>query len=348
MKECIIVGGGLSGLATAYYLKQKGITATLIEAQAQCGGRIKTIYSPNGETPMEMGATWFGNQHQNLVQFLKALKIPHFNQATEGIALFETMSFVPPQQFTIPASEEAYFRLKGGTEMLIETLVQSVRPHNIILEEKVINIAEFPDGVFVETNKDMYRAQKVIVAVPPQVVLKHINFSPELPANYAHIMSKTQTWMAESVKFAIEYPTPFWRDEGFSGTVYSQVGLITEMYEHANHQDTGFALMGFLGGSAIQYSKEERQNKVVQQLEKLFGSGARNPAFYEDSCWAHEPLVHVPSPHFIKPHENNGHPIYAQPLWSDKLFFAGTETSAVYGGYMEGAIYAAKRVAASF
>jgi monoamine oxidase len=349
MKECIIVGGGLCGLATAYLLKLKGITATIIEAQAQCGGRIKTIYSPDRQTPMEMGATWFGNQHQNLVQFLAALKIPHFNQATQGITLFETMSFVPPQQFTIPASEEPYFRLKNGTEILIKTLVEYVRHHNIILEEKVVNIAEISDEkICVETNKDIYYTQKVIIAAPPQVVVKHINFSPELPAEYYKTMPKTQTWMAESVKFAIEYHTPFWRDKGFSGTVYSQVGLITEMYEHANHQDTGFALMGFLGGSAIQYSKEERESKVVQQLEKLFGAGARNFTFYEDSCWANEPLVHVPSPHVISPHQNNGHPLYAQTIWSDKLFFAGTETSAVYGGYMEGAIYAAKRVAASF
>jgi monoamine oxidase len=48
MKDCIIIGAGLSGLATAYFLKKQGIQATILEAQPRYGGRIKTIYSPDG------------------------------------------------------------------------------------------------------------------------------------------------------------------------------------------------------------------------------------------------------------------------------------------------------------
>jgi monoamine oxidase len=31
--------------------------------------------------------------------------------------------------------------------------------------------------------------------------------------------------------------------------------------------------------------------------------------------------------------------------WNDKLYFSGSETAREYGGYMEGALYAARRVA---
>ena len=48
---------------------------------------------------------------------------------------------------------------------------------------------------------------------------------------------------------------------------------------------------------------------------------------------------------YFLPHQNNGHPLFAKSLWDDRLFFAGTETANVYGGYMDGAVHAAKRVA---
>ncbi len=41
-REVVIVGGGVSGLATAYYLKCRGIESTLIEKSERLGGLIKT------------------------------------------------------------------------------------------------------------------------------------------------------------------------------------------------------------------------------------------------------------------------------------------------------------------
>jgi monoamine oxidase len=62
MEEVIIIGAGLSGLSTAYQLKKAGINFKIIEAQDRIGGRIETIYGQD-DTPMEMGATWFGKEH---------------------------------------------------------------------------------------------------------------------------------------------------------------------------------------------------------------------------------------------------------------------------------------------
>jgi monoamine oxidase len=345
MKDCIIIGAGLSGLATAYFLKKQGIQATILEAQPRYGGRIKTIYSPHGQTPMEMGATWFGSQHQYLMPFLEELGVAYFPQFTRGIALFETMSFAPPQQFDVPASEEPYFRVKNGTEAVIKALVEAVGAANIVLNEPIERIENTGNSVILKSKNTVYEGKGVVFAAPPKVLLQHIHFTPQLPETLMQVMENTQTWMAESIKFAVEYSTPFWKENGFSGTIYSQVGPITEMYDHSNYAENGFALMGFLHGSALQYSKEEREKMVVNQLSKLLGRAASDYLFYQDSCWADEPLTHVPSADFIRPHQNNGHPLFAKSIWDDKLFFAGTETSTVFGGYMDGAIYAAKRVA---
>jgi oxygen-dependent protoporphyrinogen oxidase len=42
VSDAIIIGGGISGLASAYYLSKKGISSTLIEAQSRVGGLIRT------------------------------------------------------------------------------------------------------------------------------------------------------------------------------------------------------------------------------------------------------------------------------------------------------------------
>ncbi len=47
MPSVAIVGGGISGLATAYYLSQAGISSTLIEARPRLGGVIQTEHIQN-------------------------------------------------------------------------------------------------------------------------------------------------------------------------------------------------------------------------------------------------------------------------------------------------------------
>lgn len=42
MSDVLIVGGGISGLATAYYLQQQGLSATIIEGSKRLGGLIGT------------------------------------------------------------------------------------------------------------------------------------------------------------------------------------------------------------------------------------------------------------------------------------------------------------------
>ena len=110
MEDVIIIGGGLSGLSTAYRLKKQHLNFKILEAQNRLGGRFETIYG-NHKTPMEMGATWFGKEHNKLLHFLSEINVGFFEQHNEGIALFETLSFEPPQQYFVPANEHSAYRI---------------------------------------------------------------------------------------------------------------------------------------------------------------------------------------------------------------------------------------------
>jgi oxygen-dependent protoporphyrinogen oxidase len=42
MTRVVIIGGGISGLATAYYLAKGGASSTIIESRPRLGGVIQT------------------------------------------------------------------------------------------------------------------------------------------------------------------------------------------------------------------------------------------------------------------------------------------------------------------
>lgn len=55
MKQVTIVGGGFSGMATAYYLARSGVAVTLLEKQHHLGGLIGTLHTDRG--PVELAAS---------------------------------------------------------------------------------------------------------------------------------------------------------------------------------------------------------------------------------------------------------------------------------------------------
>jgi monoamine oxidase len=344
MEDVIIIGAGLSGLATAFQLKKAGLSLKILEAQNRLGGRIETIYG-NYQTPMEMGATWFGKEHNHLLQLLKELNIGFFEQHTEGTALFETMSFEPPQQHFVPANTHSAYRVKGGTYSIIEALYQNIGKESVILNTEILKIVDEGDSLkLTDSLQNDFLCKKLIIALPPQLLINTIQFSPTLPQEVSQVMQKTQTWMNGSSKFSVEYKKPFWKENGFSGSVYSQSGLATEIYDHSNFENTKFAIKGFLNGSANHYSFEERKDKVIAQLKHYFGNKAQDFESYNDKTW-NDKYIQSINETFLPPHFNNGHPVFEESLMNNKLFFTGTETTHIFSGYMEGSIIASNSIA---
>jgi oxygen-dependent protoporphyrinogen oxidase len=71
MKDYLIIGAGLSGLTTGYYLKQAGFDVAIWEAQAQVGGRIQTQKS--GDWQVDVGANTALVSSQPLHDLIDAL-----------------------------------------------------------------------------------------------------------------------------------------------------------------------------------------------------------------------------------------------------------------------------------
>jgi len=343
MNDILIIGAGLSGLTLAYNLKKEGINCKVLESQNRMGGRIQTVYG-KANTPMEMGATWFGGVHQNLLKLLEELDLGYFKQKESGIAVFETMSFEPPHQYFVPESGSSSLRIKDGSYRIIEVLAEKIGIDNIQLETEITQIRE--EGEFIrlmDNNGQEYLCKLLIIAMPPRVFLGNVQITPKFPKVVWEVMQNVQTWMSGSVKFSVEYLSPFWTQKGYSGSVYSQSGLATEIYDHTNFEGSKFALKGFLNGSASSLTIEQRKIRVIQQLEHYYGQEATQFLSYQDNIWDGK-FIKSKDDGFLLPHQNNGHPFLQQAHWGNKLFFAGAESGNQYGGYMDAAVGSANVV----
>ena len=69
--DIIIVGGGISGLFTAYKLSKTNLRILLIESREELGGRIQTVHK--NKFYYECGAARFHKKHTKLITLINEL-----------------------------------------------------------------------------------------------------------------------------------------------------------------------------------------------------------------------------------------------------------------------------------
>ena len=340
--DVIIIGAGLTGLSLARLLIDNGQTVLVLEARDRIGGRIHTHETADG-AEVEMGATWFFPHFSNLHKHMKSTGLTLMEQYMKGYTLQESGSSSPPRKFYESGSSDM-FRIKGGTSNLVSTLYNKIGHDKVELNQIVKEIKKVDGGVEVVTKDTCYKAHKVVTTIPPQLLAQSVQFSPALPNDVKQIISSTHTWMGGSMKGAITYSKPFWKDAGNSGALYSYSGPFVQMYDQTSTDGKRYALVGFMDESIASLPYKERKQRVVSQLVRVFGDEAREPLDYKDTYWADEVFTMPKNAARLSAHRNNGHQAYRAPHLGGALYIAGTETSSRAGGYMEGAVNSAEFV----
>ena len=340
-ESIIIIGAGLTGLTLAYLLKKQGIEALLLEARDRIGGRIFTHRS-EGEAPIEMGATWLGQKHTALVQLLEELQLPIFEQTLGELAVYEPISTSPPQLVQLPPNDAPSYRIAGGTDQLTQTLAAQLAPTQIQVEEAVQRITIKENALHLQSTKEEYLADKVISTLPPNLLVNSIQCTPALPEELIEKAQKTHTWMGSSIKIGLRFQDAFWKIQPKTATVFSNVGPISEFYDHSNVEGTQYALKGFLSEAYHAATLEQRKAVILKQLKRYFGEAIEQHTAYKEMLWQDEAFTYCSYPQAVLPHQNNGHPIYQQSFLEGRFLIAGSETASQFPGYMEGAVQSAQ------
>lgn len=341
--EVLIIGGGLTGLTLAYLLNNQGIDLHLVEARERLGGRILTNYKEK-QAPIEMGATWLGQKHQHLNALLEKLGIPPFQQILGESAIYEPISTQPFSLVSLPPNSEPSYRINGGSSQLINRLAKEIPAEKIHCEQPVSSIEASYEVLEVKTRQKRFKTKWLISTLPPYLLHKTITIQPALPDAVIQVMENTHTWMGDSIKIGLRFTEAFWRNDQSSGTIFSNVGPIPEMYDHSNVEDNFYALKGFLNGAYFSLTKAERLEIILKQLRKYYGEKIDRFVEYEELVWRKESFTFVPYDQHILPHQNNGHAAYQEAYLNGRFYIAGSETATDFPGYMEGAVASAQYI----
>ena len=233
-------------------------------------------------------------------------------------------------------------RFPGGTQQIATALAVELGPR-VVLNAPVRRIERHGSGVTVETDTDRADAGFVIVAVPP-AHRASIEFDPPLPDAYERL---ARHWpQGRLSKAYAAYPTPFWRDAGFSGQALSDTGPVFITFDLSPRADGPGILMGFVDARAFDsLPPEQRRGEALRCFASLFGAGALEPIDYADYCWGAEefapggPTAAVPPGAWTRFGQCLREPV-------GPIHWAGTETADEWTGFLDGAVRSGQRVAA--
>ena len=228
-------------------------------------------------------------------------------EARDNISLFiagamltkPAHAFSTLQALLMAASAGSFSNLVDADFILDERVVGGLQRVPILLAENLgddvflgqaARTVRWGDvGVSVLTDDLEVRARRVIVAVPP-VLYTRISFDPPLPRRQQ--MMHQHLSMGFVIKVHAVYETPFWREDGLSGTAFSPYELSHEAYDNTNFGDPRGTLVGFVSDEAADdvftVSAEERKQRILTSLSHYFGEKALTPVVYYESDWGTE------------------------------------------------------------
>lgn len=353
-----IIGGGLSGLYTALLLEQRGITDyVLFESRQQLGGRIQTLAANDNEAEIsslnqfDLGSTWYWPELQPaFARLIDNLGLTSFPQYEQGDLLIELSRETAPSRGAGMQNYVKSRRLQGGMAALVNAIARQIPQQKILFGHHLITASASADSMqlqFLRGNGSLeqWQTQKLLLAAPPRLLEDTVEFNPELPAHIRHQWRATPTWMAPHAKYVAMYDTPFWRQDGLSGSARSSVGPMVEIHD-ASMPGGKAALFGFIGIPATvrqQYPEGELLQYCRTQLTHLFGSEALTATFDAIKDWALDPLTATTAD--LSSQGEHPSPAIAtidSGTWKHKLFGVGSEWSSNYTGYLAGCIEAAE------
>ena len=226
----------------------------------------------------------------------------------------------------------------GAAGLIPERLAQELGDR-IRLEQPVVRIAHDAEGVTVSTADRDYRAHFVIVATPPYLA-GAIDYSPPLPARRMQFTQRAP--MGSVLKYAAVYPTAWWRAAGLSGTTVSDGNVLLTADSSPPNGKPGI-LTGFvIGPAAIRFADQPvdvRKQLTLSDLVAYFGEEARHPTEFVEMNWPGEKWTGGAYNAVLAPGTlTNYGPAMSEPV--GRIHWAGSEMSAKWTGYFEGAVLA--------
>ena len=180
----------------------------------------------------------------------------------------------------------------------------------------------------------------VVIAIPP-ALRSRIVFEPGLPAQVSGLQQRSP--MGSMIKVLTVYPTAWWREQGLNGYAQGTLPTIEMTADSSPPSGKPGVLASFIAADkAVQLGLKDpvaRKQLILNDLATIWGPEAAKPVDYFEINWGEESWSTGAFTSFTTP----GTWTSFGPAWRNsvgRIIWAGTECSARWAGYYEGAIQA--------
>jgi monoamine oxidase len=235
-------------------------------------------------------------------------------------------------------------RWDGGMQSVAKKAAEELG-ERVTLGAPVRRISQENRSVTVEADGVSVKANLCVVCIPPSLAGR-IDYSPAMPPLRDHLTSRAP--MGSVIKVHAIYDTPWWRDGGLSGRVVSDTGPIKVVFDNSTPEGKPGMLMGFIEGGdgrrLANIDEKERRELALGCFVRYFGDKAAKPDDYIEGNWPAEQWsrgcygAFFPAGTLISAGTALREPV-------GRVHWAGTETSEVFAGYVDGAVRSGERVA---
>ena len=231
--------------------------------------------------------------------------------------------------------------LYGAAGQIPDMLARQIRG-KICTNAAAKTVTVQPDGSYIIKAADgtSHRCRAVVVAMPP-ALRSRIVFEPGLPPQVSGLQQRSP--MGSMFKILSIYQTAWWRDQGLNG--YAQGNLPTVQLTADSSPPSGKP--GVLGAfvsadravSLGLQNPRARREAILADLVQFWGPQAAAPLDYVEVNWGEESWTTGGFTSYL----TTGAWTSFGPAWREpvgRVVWAGTESSARWTGYYEGAIQA--------
>jgi|HubBroStandDraft_5_1064220.scaffolds.fasta_scaffold15629_1 monoamine oxidase len=236
-------------------------------------------------------------------------------------------------------------RFVGGSALVAQRLAASLG--DIIRLTAPVSRIEVAGGkVTATTAAGQFEGSQIIVTAPPHLAGR-IDYAPALPAWRDQLTQRAP--MGSVIKTQVIYDEPFWRQDGLCGQATGDGAGSRVVFDNSPPDGSPGILLAFVEGDEARRlgreSLDVRRQAVIDSLVRYFGPRAAAAQDYLELDWQRE-----------KWSGGCYGTLFGANVWTryghalrtpvGPIHWAGTETSTVWAGYMDGAIRSGERVAA--
>ncbi len=229
-----------------------------------------------------------------------------------------------------------------GMDRLVRHLAEGLP---VRFGQSVRRIAYGADGVRVETEREAFTADGIVVTVPIGVLQSdQIAFEPALPSSHRTALSRIGMGLFN--KIVLRFPRVFWPEEPDFIFVCGS-GLCSFYVNFAAY--AGLPMLIGLSGGAMAHKIEDLSDQaIVKRLRKEFsgvtGATIPEPTDVRIQRWRSDPFAHG-SYAYLRVGANGGEPeMLSRPI-AGRVFFAGEALHLHDPGTVHGAYWTGQRAA---